>query len=48
MTDRREQLKFYRDLSPITHITPDDPPVLIIHGTDDKICLLYTSDAADE
>ena len=37
MTDRREQLKFYRDLSPITHITPNDPPVLIIHDTDDKI-----------
>ena len=37
VTDRREQLKFYRDLSPITHITPDDPPALIIHGTEDKI-----------
>ena len=41
VTDRREQLKFYRDLSPITHITPDDPPVLIIHGTDDKIVPFY-------
>jgi tetratricopeptide (TPR) repeat protein len=27
----------YRAASPITYVTPDDPPVLLIHGDDDQV-----------
>lgn len=27
----------YREASPVTHVTPDDPPFLLIHGDGDKI-----------
>jgi len=33
--DRRLQIA--RDISPVTHVTPDDPPILIIHGDADKL-----------
>jgi acetyl esterase/lipase len=34
--------------SPITYITPDDPPFLIIHGDDDGIAPLEQSQVLDE
>lgn len=27
----------YREASPVTYISPDDPPVLLVHGTADKV-----------
>ncbi len=33
---RAEDPKLYEQASPITHITPDDPPFLVLHGTADK------------
>jgi dipeptidyl aminopeptidase/acylaminoacyl peptidase len=29
--------------SPITHVTPDDPPFLILHGTNDNVVPLEQS-----
>ena len=29
--------KLYREASPVTHVSPDDPPFLLIHGDADKI-----------
>lgn len=29
--------KIGREISPITHVSADDPPMLIIHGDKDKI-----------
>lgn len=26
-----------RELSPMTHVTPDDPPTILIHGTSDAV-----------
>ncbi|MCD6360327.1 MAG: alpha/beta hydrolase [Armatimonadetes bacterium] len=26
----------FREASPVTHISPDDPPVFVVHGTEDK------------
>jgi dipeptidyl aminopeptidase/acylaminoacyl peptidase len=25
----------YREASPVTHVSPDDPPIMLIHGTAD-------------
>lgn len=33
---RAEVPELYRKASPLAHITPDDPPMLILHGTADK------------
>lgn len=41
VTDLKEQLK---SISPIYHVTPDDPPLLLIHGTDDKTVPLQQSE----
>lgn len=30
-----EKPELYREASPVTHVTPDDPPVFLYHGTDD-------------
>lgn len=32
-----EQPEMYRAVSPVTYITKDDPPVLTLHGDDDKL-----------
>ena len=29
-------VKFYKEASPLNHVTPDDPPFLLIHGDADK------------
>jgi acetyl esterase/lipase len=37
ITDEEKRLAIGRDISPINHVTPDDPPTLIIHGDADKL-----------
>jgi acetyl esterase/lipase len=37
IVDHAEILKIGRRISPITHVTADDPPTLIIHGDQDKL-----------
>jgi acetyl esterase/lipase len=37
ITDMEKVRKISHDISPVTHITPDDPPTLIIHGTRDRL-----------
>src|SRR5207247_1122996 len=36
-TEEDKLLELGRRISPITHVTPDDPPTLIIHGDADKL-----------
>lgn len=38
------QFKAYRDASPIQHVSPDDPPTLLIHGDADKVVPLGHSE----
>jgi acetyl esterase/lipase len=37
ITDEERVLEIGRKISPVTHVTPDDPPTLIIHGDADKL-----------
>jgi acetyl esterase/lipase len=37
VTDEGEILKIGREISPVNHVSPDDPPTLIIHGDADKL-----------
>jgi acetyl esterase/lipase len=37
ITDEERITELGRRISPITHVTPDDPPTLIIHGDADKL-----------
>lgn len=37
IVDETERLKIGREISPANHVTPDDPPTLIIHGDADKL-----------
>lgn len=37
ITDEKKRLEICREISPITHVSPDDPPTLIIHGDADKL-----------
>lgn len=37
ITDEEEILKIGRQISPINHVSPDDPPTLIIHGDADTL-----------
>ncbi len=37
VTDEEKVLKIGREISPITHVSADDPPTLIIHGDADKV-----------
>jgi acetyl esterase/lipase len=36
-TDEKKQLELAAKVSPITHVSADDPPTLIIHGDADKL-----------
>ena len=38
------QFKAYRDASPIHHVSPDDPPALLIHGDADRVVPLRHSE----
>ena len=35
--DDDDKKEYYRKNSPITYVSEDDPPILLIHGTEDKI-----------
>lgn len=35
--DENRRREIAREISPMTHVTPDDPPTLIIHGDADKL-----------
>lgn len=37
ITDVQQRLDILRRISPIEHVSPDDPPVLIIHGDADRL-----------
>jgi acetyl esterase/lipase len=37
ITDRERRMKILRETSPITHVSSDDPPILIIHGDADLL-----------
>jgi dipeptidyl aminopeptidase/acylaminoacyl peptidase len=37
VTDDKKLRKITRDISPIYHISPDDPPTLILHGDKDSL-----------
>lgn len=39
------QFKAYRDASPIHHVSPDDPPTLLIHGDADRVVPLGHSES---
>lgn len=45
VTDEKEQREISRKISPITHVTPDDPPTLLIHGDKDDLVPLQQSEA---
>jgi hypothetical protein len=34
ITDRQRLSEILRDASPVTHVTADDPPTILIHGPD--------------
>jgi acetyl esterase/lipase len=36
VTDRQTILRILRDVSPVSHATADDPPTILIHGTEDQ------------
>jgi dipeptidyl aminopeptidase/acylaminoacyl peptidase len=36
ITDREQLLRILREMSPVTHVTSDDPPTILIHGDADK------------
>jgi acetyl esterase/lipase len=43
VVDHAEILKIGRDISPVYHVTPDDPPTLIIHGDKDLLVPIQQS-----
>ncbi|MGB9625412.1 MAG: alpha/beta fold hydrolase [Phycisphaerae bacterium] len=43
--DEAKRLEIARQISPITHVTRDDPPTLIIHGDADKLVPIQQSEA---
>ena len=45
ITDMEKRRQIARDISPITHVTPDDPPALILHGDADKLVPIQQAQA---
>lgn len=37
ITDEAKRRQIAREISPVTHVTPDDPPMLMLHGDADKL-----------
>ncbi len=37
ITEEERVLEIGRDISPVNHVSPDDPPTLIVHGDADKL-----------
>jgi acetyl esterase/lipase len=44
VTDPARLREITRDISPVTHVSPDDPPTLIIHGDADTLVPLQQSE----
>jgi acetyl esterase/lipase len=44
VTEENEQREISKRISPITHVTPDDPPTLLIHGDKDELVPLQQSE----
>jgi acetyl esterase/lipase len=44
ITDSKRLQDVARQISPVSHVTPDDPPTLIIHGDADKLVPLQQSE----
>jgi acetyl esterase/lipase len=42
--DEEQRLQITREISPVTHVTKDDPPTLIIHGDADKLVPIQQSE----
>jgi dipeptidyl aminopeptidase/acylaminoacyl peptidase len=42
--DEEERAKVAREVSPVYHVTQDDPPTMIIHGDEDKLVPLQQSE----
>ncbi|MBI4581584.1 MAG: prolyl oligopeptidase family serine peptidase [Planctomycetes bacterium] len=45
ITDIERRRQIAREISPITHVTSDDPPTLIIHGDADKLVPIQQAEA---
>src|SRR5207244_3346392 len=45
VTDENKVLELARKISPITHVSSDDPPTLIIHGDADKLVPIEQAEA---
>ncbi len=43
ITDREHVLGMLREMSPVTHVTADDPPTILIHGDEDSVIPLQQS-----
>jgi acetyl esterase/lipase len=43
ITDRENVLRMLREMSPVTHVTADDPPTILVHGDADKAVPLQQS-----
>jgi acetyl esterase/lipase len=44
ITDPKRLQEIARQISPVSHVTPDDPPTLIIHGDEDRLVPLQQSE----
>ncbi|MGQ9588761.1 MAG: alpha/beta fold hydrolase [Planctomycetota bacterium] len=45
---REKRLEIARDISPVTHVSADDPPTLIIHGDADKLVPIQQAQVFEE
>jgi len=48
ITDPKRLQEIARQISPVSHVTPDDPPTLIIHGDEDRLVPLQQSELIAE
>ncbi|MFI5457425.1 MAG: alpha/beta fold hydrolase [Isosphaerales bacterium] len=48
ITDPKRLQEIAREISPVSHVTPDDPPTLIIHGDEDRLVPLQQSELIAE
>jgi len=45
IADRERRLEIARQISPVTHVTADDPPMLVVHGDADKLVWFQQAEA---
>lgn len=48
ITDERQRLEICKEISPITHVSADDPPTLIFHGDKDALVPIQQSESLVE